>query len=160
AGALASLLSFAEALRASAVDKQPRVLAYQAEVLRLRGDYDTAQAMLRRAITLFEEAGDFVGEAESLHSLATISRRRGDYETAFAHLDHAMVLAGEATPVLITCRNSRGLCLMFTGDLSGADREFRFGLQLAEEQGDRPYARIIAHNLGLPAMIRGDFGEA
>ncbi len=159
AGALASLLSFAEALPTSAIEKQPRVLAYQAEVLRLRGDYDAAQAMLRRAITLFEEGGDFDGEAEALHSLATIARRRGDYETAFDHLDRATELAGEA-PVHIKCRNSRGLCLMFTGDLPGAEREFRLGLQLAEEQGDRNYARIIAHNLGLPAMIRGDFGEA
>ena len=62
--------------------------------------------------------------------------------------------------VRIKCGNTRGLCLMATGDMAAAEREFRAALQFAEEQGNEHYVRLIAHNLGLPAAFRGDFGEA
>jgi LuxR family maltose regulon positive regulatory protein len=158
-GALSSLLSFVEALPSGALEKYPRALAYQAEVLRLRGDLDNAQGLLRRAVTLLHEQEDREGEAEALHSLATIARRRGDYETAFAYLDRVDELAGQKSSIQIKCGNTRGLCLMSVGDLPGAEREFRVALQFAEEQGDEHYMRLITHNLGLPAMLRGDFGE-
>jgi len=38
--------------------------------------------------------------------------------------------------------------------------EFRSALQMAEDRNDERYVRLITHNLGLPAMMRGDFGEA
>ncbi|HEY7547452.1 MAG TPA: tetratricopeptide repeat protein, partial [Blastocatellia bacterium] len=159
-GALASLLSFAEVLPATVIEKHPRALAYQGEALRLRGEYDAAQTLLRRAAALLEDSGDCEGQAETLRWLATIARRRGDYDTAFELLNKAMELASESGHIRPRCGNTRGLCLMAVGDLAAAEREFRAALALAEEQGDEDYVRIIAHNLGLPAMIRGDFGEA
>ncbi|MEW6207097.1 MAG: BTAD domain-containing putative transcriptional regulator [Acidobacteriota bacterium] len=159
-GALASLLAFAEVLPATVIEKHPRALAYQAEALRLRGEYDAAQTMLRRAAALLQENGDCEGQAEALRWLATIARRRGDYETAFSLLDKAKELASESGNIRVRCGNTRGLCLMAVGDLAAAEREFRAALHLAEEQGDEDYVRIIAHNLGLPAMVRGDFSEA
>jgi DNA-binding SARP family transcriptional activator len=46
------------------------------------------------------------------------------------------------------------------GEWTAAEREFRAALQSAEERNDEHYIRLIAHNLGTPAGIRGDFGEA
>ena len=46
------------------------------------------------------------------------------------------------------------------GEWTAAEREFRSALQSAEERNDEHYTRLIAHNLGTPAGIRGDFGEA
>jgi LuxR family maltose regulon positive regulatory protein len=159
-GALASLLAFSEALPTTAIEKHPRALACQAEVLRLRGEYDAARAMLNRAATLLHDAGDREGEAEALLGLATIARRRGEYEIAFGLLDRAEKLVAEHDPVRIRCSNTRGLCLMLVGDLTAAERYFRAALHAAEERGDAEYAGVITHNLGLPAMMRGDFGEA
>ncbi len=158
-GALSSMLSFVEALPTAAIEKHPRALAYQAEVLRLRGEYDNAQGLLRRAVALLQEQNDREGEAEALHSLATIARRRGDYDTAFSYLDRVAEFAGQKSSIQIKCGNTRGLCLMLVGDLPEAEREFRIALQFAEAQGDEHYIRLITHNLGLPAMLRGDFGE-
>jgi LuxR family maltose regulon positive regulatory protein len=159
-GALGSLISYAEALPASVLEAHPRALLHRAEAARLQGEYDAAYAGFRRAVQLLHEKGDHEGEAEGLHSLATIARRRGEFETAFSYLDRAAGLAGEGALVLTKCGNTRGLCLLLTGELEAAEREFRAALQLAEEQGEERYSRLIAHNLGLPAMFRGDFGEA
>ncbi|HZS46309.1 MAG TPA: BTAD domain-containing putative transcriptional regulator [Blastocatellia bacterium] len=159
-GAVASLITSAEALPQTALEMAPRSLFYFGEALRLRGDYTSAQITLNRAVTVLRANIDREGEAEALHSLATIARRRGDYETALSHVDQAMELTDESSPVRIKCGNTRGLCLMAMGDLPAAEREFRTAWQYAVECGDTNYIRLIAHNLGLPAMIRGDFGEA
>ncbi|HKS30295.1 MAG TPA: BTAD domain-containing putative transcriptional regulator [Pyrinomonadaceae bacterium] len=159
-GALSSLISYSEALPASVLESRPRALLHRAEAARLQGEYDTAQSLFRRAVQLLHEREDREWEAEGLHSLATIARRRGEFETAFSYLDRAVELTDEGAPVRMKCGNTRGLCLMATGELEAAEREFRAALQLAEEQGEERYSRLIAHNLGLPAMIRGDFGEA
>jgi tetratricopeptide (TPR) repeat protein len=46
------------------------------------------------------------------------------------------------------------------GQWAAAEGAFRAALQLAEERGDDQYVRFLSHNLGLPAMMRGDFSEA
>ena len=160
AGAFASLVSFTDALPPAALETHPRSLAFRAEVARLQDDFTLAQPMLRRAATLLRECGDHEGEAEALHSLATIARRRGDFETAFANLDRAVTLTDETSVVRTKCGNTRGLCLVAMGKWTEAEREFHLALQSAEEQGDERYTRIITHNLGTPAGIRGDFLEA
>lgn len=159
-GALSSLVSHAEALPPSALEKHPRALAHRAEVARLRGKYDDAHILFSRAVALLHEQHDKEGEAEALHSLATIARRRGECDRAFTYLDRAVELTDEHSVVRIKCGNTRGLCLMATGDMAAAEREFRTALQFAEEQANEHYVRLIAHNLGLPAAFRGDFGEA
>lgn len=159
-GALTSLIALADALPNDVVERNPRVLTNRAEVARLRGEYDAAQSLLRRATVLLREQDDREGEAEALHSLATIARRRGNFEEAFAHLDRAVELAGEQSTIRVKCGNTRGLCLISQGSWTEGEYEFRTALQLAEEQNDQHYARLIVHNLGLPPMMRGDFGEA
>lgn len=159
-GALASLVSFVSAIPKAVLENHPRALLYRAEVARLRGEYDEAQASFRHAASLLRARCDCEGEAEAFHSLATIARKRGDFEPAFESLDRAVQLSGEHSRVRIKCGNTRGLCLVSQGHWTEAEREFRIALQEAEEQKDDHHARLILHNLGLPAMMRGDFGEA
>ncbi|HEX7317454.1 MAG TPA: BTAD domain-containing putative transcriptional regulator [Pyrinomonadaceae bacterium] len=160
AGALSSLASFADALPTQALEAHPRALAHRAEVARLRDEHDLAQSLFNRAATLLHELGDAEGEAEALHSLATIARRRGDCDTAFNYLDRAVELTDERSVVRTKCGNTRGLCLVGLGQWTEAEREFRLALQSAEERGDRYYAQLVAHNLGIPPGLRGDFGES
>lgn len=171
-GALNSLAASVDVLPGDVLERHPRVLAHRAEVARLCGEYDAAQATLRRAASLLHAQGDRESEAEALHSLATISRRRSDFAAAFDYLDRAMTLAGERSVVKAKCGNTRGLCLVALGQWIEAEQEFRVALQWAEELLAQPLetaemaemaelvARLIVHNLGLPPMMRGDFGEA
>ncbi|HKP73755.1 MAG TPA: BTAD domain-containing putative transcriptional regulator, partial [Pyrinomonadaceae bacterium] len=159
-GAFTSLITFVESVPDAAVEAQPRVLFHRAEVARLRGEYEFSQTLFRRAAALLHERADAEGEAEALHSLATIARRRGDCAGAFAYLDRALELVGEKSSVRIKCGNTRGLCYFALAEWVAAEGEFRAALQLAEEQNDTHYMLLITHNLGAPAMIRGDFSEA
>ncbi|HEX9918320.1 MAG TPA: tetratricopeptide repeat protein, partial [Pyrinomonadaceae bacterium] len=159
-GAFTSLIAFVDAIPEAAIEAHPRALFHRAEVARLRGEYETAQTLFRRASTLLHARGDAEGEAESLHSLATIARRRGDCAGAFTYLDRALELVGEQSRVRIKCGNTRGLCYFALTEWAAAEGEFRAALQLAEEQNDTHYMLLITHNLGTPAMIRGDFSEA
>ena len=159
-GALGSLVLLADAIPAAALEAQPRALAHRAEVARLRGEYETAQSLFRRAVALLRHQADREGEAEALHSLAAIARHQGDNELAFTYLDQAIQLTDERSAVRMKCGNTRGLCLVALGQWTAAEREFRAALQAAEERHDEYYTRLIAHNLGTPAGIRGDFGEA
>jgi LuxR family maltose regulon positive regulatory protein len=159
-GALGSLVASADALPVDAMERHPRSLNYRAEVGRLRGEYNKAHGMARRAAILLQDRNDREGEAEALYLLATISRRHGDFASASAHLDRAIELSDERSAVRAKCGNTRGLCLMALGKWTEAEREFRAALQSAEEQRDEYYARLIIHNLGLPLVMRGDFGEA
>ncbi len=159
-GALASLAALTDAIPMEALEAQPRALAHRAEVARLRGEYDAAESLFRRAINLLQQNGDREGEAEALHSLATIARRQADYSLGFTYLDRAIQLTEETSPVRTKCANTRGLCLVAMRQWTAAEREFRAALQSAEERNDQYYVRLITHNLGTPAGIRGDFGEA
>ena len=159
-GKLASLASLAEALPAAVLEAHPRAMAHRAEVARLRGEFDTAQSLFRRAAAALRGKGDDEGEADALHSLATIARRQGDFDAAFKYLDRAVELTTPESGVRTKCSNTRGLCLVSLGEWTAAEREFRVALQSAEERNDEHHIRLITHNLGLPAMMRGDFGEA
>jgi LuxR family transcriptional regulator, maltose regulon positive regulatory protein len=159
-GALGLLATSADSLPSRSLEAYPRALQYRGEVARLRGEYETAQSMFRRAATLLQQGGDQEGEADALHSLATLARRAGDYRLAFDYLDRATGLSNQKSAVRMKCGNTRGLCLVAMGEWTAAEREFRSALQAAEERNDERYMRLIAHNLGTPAGIRGDFGEA
>ena len=159
-GKLASLSLLAESLPNAVLEAHPRALAHRAEVARLRGEFETAQSLFRRAAAALRAISDSEAEAETLHSLATIARRQGDYESAFKYLDRAVELTKSDSPVRAKCGNTRGLCFASQGEYTLAEREFRVALQSAEERNDEHQIRLITHNLGLPAMMRGDFGEA
>jgi ATP/maltotriose-dependent transcriptional regulator MalT/DNA-binding SARP family transcriptional activator len=159
-GALSSLATLADVLPANAMTAHPRAMAHRAEVARLCGDLEKAQTMFRRAASLCQQKKDQEGEAEALHSLATIARRQNDFQLAFNYLDRAIELSEPSSAVRMKCGNTRGLSFVALGEWTAAEREFRSALQAAEDLNDDRYARLIAHNLGTPAGIRGDFGEA
>jgi len=48
----------------------------------LRGDYDTAEPLYRRALDISERIGDQGGTAASYHQLGTLAQDRGNYDTA------------------------------------------------------------------------------
>ena len=78
-GALNSMSAAVDVLPAEALERHPRALSFRAEAARLCGEYDAAQAMLRRATTLLQAQGDSAG-ARRLQERAVRSGRTADSE--------------------------------------------------------------------------------
>ncbi|MBV9216041.1 MAG: tetratricopeptide repeat protein [Acidobacteria bacterium] len=159
-GAITSLALSADRIPDDFLEKYPRSLQYRAEVARLQGDGDRAAALLHKAIKLLHKAKDNTGEAEALHSLASVSRRRGQSKEALELLDKAERLVSKDSETFLKCTNTRGLCLVGTGNWAEAERQFRLALELAEKLSNEHYIRLVTHNLALAPGFRGDFGEA
>ena len=159
-GAIITLENFIERIPPRVLEKFPRALLHKAEISRLRGDTDISLNLLNRAVKLLAGGSDKTGEAEALHSLASLARRKGENANAFKYLEKAEKLVGEDSETFLKCANTRGLCLIAQGAWSPAEQQFRYALELAEQQSNEHYIRLITHNLALPAGFRGDFGEA
>src|SRR5687768_10672476 len=160
AGAFTSLGIFAERVPDENLEKFPRSLLHKAEIARLQGDVEKSSNLLRRAAKLLNEAGDTIGEAEALHSLASLARRRGQHTEAFALLERAEALVPQSSETFLKCANTRGLCLIVLGSWAEAEQQFRLALELAEKHANEHYIRLVTHNLALAPGFRGDFGEA
>lgn len=159
-GAITSLGTFTDQIPKECLENFPRALLHAAEVARLQGEAEKSNSLLKRAVKLLGEQGDREGEAEALHSLASIARRAGDCGGALALLEKAENLADEFSEVRMKCENTRGLCLIGAGAWTEAEVQFRLALELAERNSNERFARLVTHNLALPPGLRGDFGEA
>mgnify|MGYP002081768410 CR=1 FL=1 len=159
-GAFISLGLVAEKIPVEFSEKFPRVLLHQAEIARLQGEIENSSGLLRRAVKLLHEQGDPAGEAESLHSLASLARRRGRHSEAFQLLDEAEKLVLHDSDTFLKCANTRGLCLIVERNWTDAEHQFRIALEIAEKRANEPYIRLVTHNLALAPGFRGDFGEA
>ena len=159
-GAFTSLGFFAERVPDVNLERFPRSLLHKAEIARLQGETDKSTTLLHRAVKLLHDAGDVTGEAEALHSLASLARRRGRHTEAFELLERAETLVPHTSETFMKCANTRGLCLIVLGKWADAEQQFRISLELAEKHANEHYIRLVTHNLALAPGFRGDFGEA
>ncbi|HUR97905.1 MAG TPA: BTAD domain-containing putative transcriptional regulator [Pyrinomonadaceae bacterium] len=160
AGAFTSLGLFADKVPDENLEKFPRSVLHKAEIARLQGESEKSSTLLHTAVRLLHEADDATGEAEALHSLASLARRRGRHAEAFKLLERAEALVPQASETFLKCANTRGLCLIVQGSWAEAEQQFRVALELAEKLANEPYIRMVTHNLALAPGFRGDFGEA
>ena len=160
AGTIVSLAFFADQIPDEFLERFPRSLLHKAEIARLQGEAGKSSSLLNRAVKLFAKQKDALGEAEALHSLASLARRRGRPVEAIGMLEKAEKLVPDDSETYLKCLNTRGLCLIAEGKWNEAEQQFRIALELAEAQSNEHYIRLIAHNLALAPGLRGDFGEA
>lgn len=159
-GAITTLDNFIARVPQQELEKHPYSLLHKAEISRLRGEETQSFTLLNRAVKFLAKDKNKTGEAEALHSLASVMRRKGDCAAALDYLEKAEKLVEEDSETYLKCANTRGLCLIAEGAWTQAEHQFRLALELAEKQGNDHYIRLITHNLALPAGFRGDFGEA
>jgi LuxR family maltose regulon positive regulatory protein len=160
AGAFSAYGRIAESIPADVLDRHPRSLLHLAESARLQGEAERSARLLGRAVKLFGKQKDAAGEAEALHTLASLERRKGDVARALELLERAEGLAAPDSETSMKCANTRGLCLIVQGRRAEAEQQFRMALALAEKFGTEHYIRLVTHNLALAPGFRGDFAEA
>lgn len=159
-GAIVALGSFADRIPDEFLEQYPHSLLHKAECARLQGETSKSASLLNRAVKRFHAQADAQGEAEALHSLASLARRRAKPADALELLEKAEQLVQKDSETYLKCLNTRGLCLISDGKWNEAEQQFRTALELAEAQSNEHYIRLVAHNLALAPGLRGDFGEA
>ena len=81
-------------------------------------------------VTLLHEREDIEGEADALHSLATLARREGDYRTrVLTHLDRAIALSDANSAVRPKCGKHARVMPGRVGRMDRRELEFRAALQ-------------------------------
>ena len=160
AGAFTSLGLFTDRIPTEILEKFPKALLHRAEIARLQSYIETSTALLNLAVKFLQENGESAGEAEGLHSLASLARVKGRFSEAYRLLEEAEQLTSPDSETFIKCANTRGLCLIVEGNWAEAEQQFRVALDAAEKQSNERYIRLVTHNLALAPGFRGDFGEA
>jgi tetratricopeptide (TPR) repeat protein len=139
--------------------EEARALTDLGEMEHLTDDYPAAAASLMRALALYRELGDRLGEAGALVGLGGVQQATGDYDAAAASLMRALALyrelgdrLGEADALL-----GMGMAQLPAGDYAAAAAYLAQALALYREFGDRLGEADALLGLGMAHLPAGDY---
>jgi tetratricopeptide (TPR) repeat protein len=127
-----------------------------------RSDYDGAKARYERALPLYQQIGDVLGEASCIRNMGGIARARSDYDGAKARYERALTLYQQAGDVLgeASCIRSLGDIALARSDLDGARARYERALPLYQQFGAVLGEAGCIRSLGDIALARSDHDGA
>lgn len=130
--------------------------------LATRGHWDQSTALHRSALTAAHQAGDRLGEADTLAEIGAMQRDTGDYPAAAASLEQARAIYGDLGDgsSQAYALNQLGFVYVLTGDYPAAAACHRQALALARDAGDRPAEGTSLIDLGTVQQLTGDYPAA
>ena len=130
--------------------------------LTARGYWDQSAALHQTALTAARQAGDLLGEADTLTELGVLQGETGDYPAAAATLTQAVALYGDAgdVPGQAHALNQLGYLRVLTGDYPAATASTQQALALARSASDRFVEADTLIHLGLVQQLTGDYPAA
>lgn len=143
--------------------RPPMAAALLAEACRLAGDHAAAVAHFEAALAARGEAGKLTGDrrAAALQGLAYSLVKVGEVERAETAVVEAMVgLENGNSALRARVLNTLGIVRYRQDRAAEAIEIWQEALARAMEAGDDHLILVIAHNLGLPHAVAGDFRRA
>ena len=130
--------------------------------LTARGYWDQSAALHQTALVAARQAGDRLGEADTLTELGVLRGETGDYPAAAATLTRAVALYGDAgdPPGQADALNQLGYLRVLTGDYPAATASTQQALALARSASDRFVEADTLIHLGLVQQLTGDYPAA
>src|SRR5262245_38945748 len=130
--------------------------------LTARGYHDQSAALHQGALAAARQAGDRLGEADTLAALGELQGDTGDYPAAAAALAQAVALYADAgdLPGQAHALTQLAYLRVLTGDYPGAAASSQQALALARSAGDRPVEADALIHLGLMQQLTGDYPAA
>jgi len=127
--------------------------------LTLRGYGDESAALYRTALAAAAQAGDRLGEADTLDGLGILQGDAGDYPAAAASLARAVALYGDAGDLHGQAHALTQLAYLhvLTADHLAAAASARQALALARSASDRSVEADALIHLGLAQQLTGDY---
>ena len=134
----------------------------QATALARGGDYEQAEAALRKAAAIYQDIGSTWEFARIYHVRALISQAKGDNTAAQAYLRDAVRIRESAGDHVGAATDYHELGILATdrGDLDGAEAYHRKGLLVGHETDDLADIAHARHELALISRKRGDQAQA
>jgi tetratricopeptide (TPR) repeat protein len=126
------------------------------------GHWDQAAALHQTALAAARQAGDWLGEADTLSTLGLLQRHMGDYPSATASLAQALALYREAgdQPGQTYTLNTLGFLRILTGDYPAAAASHQQALALARRAGDQRGQAWTLRGLGVLHQLTGGYPAA
>lgn len=134
----------------------PHLADVVGELKRVAGDHAAAIENFRRALEARREDDE---TAESLHGLAYSAAMLGQLDECETTAQRGLALARRPELRSRLC-NVWAIALYRRDRLDEAIERWREALVLAREGDDPRLSRMIAHNLGLPYAVQGEFARA
>ncbi|MGH9868488.1 MAG: BTAD domain-containing putative transcriptional regulator [Candidatus Polarisedimenticolia bacterium] len=143
-----------------AAPPSPRLMLLQAEILRIEGNYPGASRGFEAGLTGGTDLTS-AEKASALQGKAYAEMKLGALQRSEALAQEALALVGQ-DDVGLRARilNTLSIAAYRQGRYDGAIHGWKDALDLARRAGDRPLMRRVAHNLGLPHGMRGDYDKA
>jgi len=130
--------------------------------LAARGPWDQSAALHHNALAAARQAGDKLGEADTLGTLGGLQRDTGDYPAAATSLAQALALYRDAgdLPGQSHTLNPLGWLMTLTGDYAASVASHRQALVLARNAGDWRGQAWALNGLGLAQQLTGNYPAA
>jgi tetratricopeptide (TPR) repeat protein/transcriptional regulator with XRE-family HTH domain len=130
--------------------------------LAVRGYGDQSAALYQTALAAARQAGDRLGEADTLDGLGVLQGDVGDYPAAAASLTRAVALYGDAgdLPGQADTLTQLAYLHVLTADYPAAAASAQQALALARSAGDRSVQADALIHLGLVQQLTGDYPAA
>jgi tetratricopeptide (TPR) repeat protein len=130
--------------------------------LAARGHWDQSAVLHHSVLAAARQAGDRVGEADTLGTLGALLRETGDYPAAAATLARALALYRDVgdQPGQADALNELGFLRALTGDYPAAAASHQQALVLVRGLGDRRGQAWTLNGLALVQHLTGDYPAA
>lgn len=137
-------------------------LAARADTRARQGDLGGARKLYDQALALKRQAGDRIGTAQLLGSLAYLEYRRGDLAAARERSREQLRIAEEsgARTLRSWAHQGQGRAELAAGDLAAARRSFEAALAESSAAGEDLRAMVIRTELARLDLIAGSAGRA
>ena len=132
------------------------------QVDRQQNRFEDAENAFNKALTLFKQLGDPLGQGKALGNLGTVYQYQGQLEQAVSCYRQSLAIAenfGNQRSAAI-CRGNIAGILHAKGQVGEAINEFERAISLVQQIGDKIHEGHFIGNLGTCYQCKGELDEA